>query len=137
MEPTKLSFYEELEQDIRNAYEKATDEDEAKHLAAKFLLAQLDAGRELANLDLDARMKKTGLKACKGTAYLQFASVADGGKKPTEATLTSFIDTDKSVIAEQDRLDKAEVERNLVQNYLNVFSEAHIFFRKLSDKRFE
>lgn len=137
MEPTKLSFYEELENDIKAAYERPISPDEAERLAAKFLLAQLDAGRELANLDLDSRMKKTGVKSFKAQVYLENAQVPEGGKKPTEATLSSLVDSNKSVMAEQDAFDKAEVQKNLVQNYLEVFRESHHYFRLLAKGRFE
>lgn len=137
MEPTKLSFYEELEHDIKNAYEKVITPDEAERLAAKFLLAQLDAGRELSNLDLNARMKKTSLKACKGEAHLQYSKVNGEAKKPPEAALASMVDCNSVVLEEQDRFDRAEIQKNLIQNYLEVFRESHIYFRALAKGRFE
>lgn len=137
MRPETLAFYDELEQDIRNAYERPVETDEAQLLASKFLLAQLNAGRELSNLNLDARMKKTGLKALKAQVYLKHAQTSLGEKKPTEATLSAIVDSDKLVLENQDMFDKAEVERDLIENYLNVFREAHIFMRSLSKGKFE
>lgn len=137
MDSNLLGFYEELENDIKNAYEKGVGPDEAERLAAKFLLAQLSAGQELSNLDLSARMKKTGLKACKAEAYLQYAKVTGDAKKPTEAALSAMIDSDKTVLEEQDGLDKAEVQRDLLENYLAVFQEAHLYYRALLKGKFE
>lgn len=134
---TKLSFYEELEQNIKSAYESAVSPEEAERLAAKFLLAQLEAGRELAALDLDSRMKKTGLKSLKAAVYLESCSKGENGKKPTEATLAALVDSDKLVCQEQVAYDTAEVERDKLDNYLNIFREAHIFFRGVSKGRFE
>lgn len=132
-----MTFYEELEQDIRNAYLEPVSPDQAERLAAKFLLAQLEAGRELAALDLDARTKKTNLKAFKAVVYLQHASPADGGKKPTEAALAALVDSDRLVTQEQNGWDTAEVERNKLENFLSVCRDGHLYFRALARGRFE
>lgn len=130
-----MKFYEELEQDIKNAYEVAISTEEAERLAAKFLLAQLETGRELAQLDLDARVKKTGLKAFKATVYLE--NVAKNEKKPSDVLLQAIVDSDKLVCQEQDAYDNAEVLREKIQNYLNVFRDAHIYFRGVAKGKFE
>lgn len=132
---SELSFYEELEQDIKRAYEQSVSTDEAERLAAKFLLAQLEAGRELASLDLDARMKRTNLKALKATVYLECATKPE--RKPTEAALAALVDSDKLVMQEQDAWDTAEVSRNKIENYLDVFRNAHIYYRSISKGKFE
>lgn len=121
--------YAEYEKDIQDAYEGGVTKEDAEKFAAKFLTAQLKVGAELAKVDLDARMKKSGSKAAKGGVYLEEA--ARGDKKPTEATLSALVDKSKLVRDAQDALDRAEVKREELQNYLNVFREAHIFFRKL------
>lgn len=130
-------FYEELELDIQNAYQNAVDPEQAARLAAKFLLAQLEIGRELATLDLDARMKKTNLKSLKAVVYLEHATPTEGGKKPTEATLAALVDSDKLVGMEQGKWDEAEVTRNQLENLLAVCRDGHIFFRKLMEGKFE
>lgn len=130
-----MTFYEELENDIRKAYEENISTEEAERLAAKFLLAQLEAGRELASLDLDARMKKTGTKEVKAQVYLQHVRAND--KKPSDVMLQALVDSDQIVVAQQSSFDTAEVERDRIQNYLNVFRDAHIFYRSVAKGKFE
>lgn len=120
---------------IQDAYEASPTLDEAEKLAALFLDAQLRVGTELKSADLDARMRKSGLKAIKAAVYLEEASRGD--KKPTEATLTAKIDSSELVIQEQQALDNAEVYRDELQNYLSVFRDGHIYFRGMAKGRFE
>ncbi len=106
--------------------------EEAEKLAAKFLSAQLRLANELRTADLDSRMRKAGLKAIKASVYLAAATIVDGGKKPTEAALAAMVDSNEIVSGEQSAFDKAECDRDLLQNYFNVFREAHVFFRGIS-----
>lgn len=130
-----MDFYQELENDIKNAYEQNTSAEEAERLAAKFLLAQLEVGRELAAVDLDSRNKKTGVKAFKAVVYLE--NVAKNEKKPSDVLLQAIVDSDKLVCQEQAAYDAAEVNRNKLENYLNVFRDAHIYFRGIAKGKFE
>lgn len=125
----------ELEKDIQNAYESSPTIEEAEKLAAKFLIAQLSVGAELAKADLDARMRKTGLKAVKAAVYLEAATKGD--KKPSDVLIGAIVDSDKVVSETQDGFDRAEVYRNEFENYLSVFRDAHIYFRTLAKGRFE
>lgn len=129
------TFYDELEADIQKAYAENVSTDEAERLAAKFLLGQLSAGKELAALDLDERMKKTRLKSLKAAVYLENASKGD--KKPSDVLLNAIVDSDKIVLTTQDSYDTAAVERARVDNFLHIFREAHLYFRAISRGRFE
>lgn len=130
-----MEFCKGLEADIVNAYESACTIEEAEKLAAKFLSAQLRLANQLRTADLDARMRKAGLKAIKATVYMEAATSSE--KKPTEAALASMVDSNKIVMGEQASFDKAEVDKDLLQNYFQVFREAHVFFRGISKGRFE
>ena len=129
------TFCEELTKDIQTAYEGSVTLDDAEKLAAKFLMGQIEAGKELQAADLDTRMRKSGLKAVKAAVYVEAAT--KGEKKPTEAMLAATVDMDKLVIGEQEAFDGAEVWKNQLENYLDVFRNAHIYFRGMAKGRFE
>jgi hypothetical protein len=126
-----MSKFEEqlklLENKIKATYEEGVTIDEAEKLAAEFLHAQMVVSGELRKVDLDARMRKSGVKAIRASAYLEVVSQAE--KKPTETQIASIIDTDKIVLQEQQSLDEAEVSRNELERYYDIFANAHIFYR--------
>ncbi len=117
------------------AYHKERVAEEIQHLAGEFLYAQMVVSNELKKLDLDARMKKTGMKAIRATMYNSIVSSAD--KKPTEAGIESQIATNDIVVKSQDELDVAESERDSLMRYYNIFREAHIHFRGIAKGKFE
>ena len=129
------AFLDELEEDIRKAALGQVDADESKNLAAKFLLAQIEISRSLRKADLDARLNKAGTKQKKAKVYL--AEVSKTEKKPSDTLLEQTVNTDKDVISEQKKLDESEVKRDELQDYQNVFKEAHIFFRKCAGDKFD
>ncbi len=124
-----------LENKIKASYEEGVTLDEAEKLASEFLYAQLRVSQELANRDLDARMKKTGVKAVRAAIYMDAAS--KGEKKPTEAALSAIVDTNDVVQSEQNSLDEAEVATSELQRIFSVFKEAHVHFRQLSKGKFD
>lgn len=124
-----------LEQKIQQSYQSGTTLEEAEKLAAEFLLAQLKVSEQLKASDLDSRIRKAGVKAVKGAIYLDIVQKAE--KKPTEAQITATIDTDKIVSDEQSALDQAEVQRDELERYYNIFREAHVFYRGVSRGKFE
>lgn len=130
-----LSFCESLKRDIQRTYDDGITMEEAEKLAAKFLYAGIRVGEELKTLDLDRRMKKSGLKTIKATAYLNAAT--QGDKKPSDKLIEAVIDSDKDVAVAQDTFDQAEVLVNSLSNYLSVFHEAHIYYRGIAKGRFE
>lgn len=132
---TFQEFCEKLEAKIINTYEEGATQDEAERLASEFLAAQIRVSNELRDVDLDSRMKKSGLKAARAAAYMTAAASSD--KKPTEAAIQAIIDTDKLVCGEQDKFDKADAERAHLDRYFDVFKNAHIHFRGVSKGRFD
>lgn len=124
-----------LEKKIQTAYEQGTSLEEAEKLAGEFLYAMLQVSTQLQVLDLDSRMKKTGLKAIRATVLLDEIRKAD--KKPSDTVLVALVDSNETVIAQQDLLDTAEVEHDRIERYYNIFLNAHIFFRGVSKGRFE
>jgi hypothetical protein len=128
-------FCKDLEEKIQNSYTKGVGLEEAERLAGEFLTAQIRISQELEAQDLDARMRKSGLKAVRGAAYLDI--VSKDAKKPTESHISALIDTDKLVGQEQDGLDKAEVSRDSLERYYHIFQNAHLHFRAIARGRFE
>lgn len=125
----------ELEEKIKKTYQEGVTLDEAEKLAAEFLAAQMEVGRILAALSLDAKMKKSGSKFIRGTVYLQHATKDE--KKPSDTLLLARVDTDKLVGENQDLLNSADAVVEELSGYLSVFKDAHIYFRGLSRGRFE
>lgn len=126
---------EELSKILTGAYEEGVTIEQAERLAARFLSAQIAAGQELAELDLDARLRKSGTKAIKAAIYMKHATAVE--RKPSDVMLEAQVNMDKLVQEEQQALDIAEVKRDQVHNYLNVFRDGHIYFRSVAKGRFE
>jgi hypothetical protein len=125
----------ELEEKIQKSYEEGVTLESAERLAGEFLSAQIKVSEELKNADLDSRLRKTGVKAVRAAIYLDIVQKAE--KKPTEAQIEAIINVDKIVGSEQEAFDKAEVERDNLERYYNIFREAHIHYRGISKGKFE
>ena len=125
---------DQLEAAIESSYTDGVSLEEAERLAGRFLGAQLAVSAELKKYSLDARMRKSGLKAVRSAVYL--AEVQKNEKKPTETMLASLVDTHEVVQSEQTALDTAEVEREDLERYFDVFGNAHIFFRGVAKGSF-
>lgn len=130
---TKLC--KDLEIKIQNSYTDGVTLEMAEKLAGEFLRAQMQVSDELKKADLDARMRKTGLKAVKASVYTTTCAKAD--KKPTESALEHIINDDSVVISEQRALDTAEVDKDDLTRYYNIFREAHIYYRGIAKGKFE
>lgn len=123
-------MWDQLTDKIKAAYEEGVTTTEAEKLAAEFLHAQLTVSTELAKRDLDARMRKSGVKAVRSAVRTE--EVKRHEKKPVESALEDAINLSPIVQAEQDALDIAEVERDELERLYDIFNNAHIFFRSVS-----
>lgn len=123
-----------LEDKIVSSYEEGVTAEQAEKLAGEYLYGQIRVSQALKDADLDSRMRKSGLKAVKASAYMEAASKGD--KRPTEAAIAAMVDTNKLVADEQDKFDMAEVERDELERYYNIFINAHIHFRSISKGSF-
>lgn len=130
-----LELCKKLEDEIKDSYESSITLQEAEKLAAKFLYAQMQVASELKNIDLDARMRKSGVKAVKAAVYMKLATATD--KKPSDVMLQNQVDLDVIVQKEQDGLNKAEVDKELLERYLSIFKESHIYYRTISKGVYE
>jgi hypothetical protein len=133
--------FNQLVEKIKKSYENGVTMEEAERLAGEFLVAQIKVGEKLKDADLDARMRKTGVKAIKASVYMEGAAPADPKKasdfkKPSDVLLNAQVDLNAVVQKEQDELDKAEVTRDELKNLLSVFHEAHIHFRSIAKGSF-
>lgn len=124
-----------LKEVIEKTYNEGTSLEEAERLAARFLAAQMSVADELRVTDLDARMRKTGVKAVKAGVYLKEATKGD--KKPSDVMLEALVNSNDIVQKEQDSYDESESNRDSLQNYFNIFKEAHIYYRGIAKGRFE
>ena len=120
----------ELEELIISAYNTSLTLDEAEKLSANFIHAMLQVSSELSNADLDARTRKSGVKAVRAAIYLGIVQGAD--KKPTENMIESTINTNELVASEQSALDAAEVYKSELERYYDIFNQAVFHFRNAS-----
>jgi hypothetical protein len=116
------------------AYDEGTTLEEAERLGAKFLSAQMNVADELAIVALDARMKKSGLKAIKSAVYMRAAT--SGDKKPSDSFLENLVNLDEMVSKAQDTFDQADARRESLELYFGIFREAHLYFRAISKGTF-
>lgn len=124
-----------LENKIKQSYEQGVTIEEAEKLASEFLYAQMAISNELKIVDLDSRMKKSGIKAVRAAIYL--AEAIKNEKKPSDVMLQALVDKNELVISEQTNLDMAEVEKAELERYYNIFGNAHIHYRSVSRGKFE
>lgn len=126
--------YEDLKNIIRSFYEEGVTVPQAEKYAALFLHAQMQVAEGLQQADLDARMKKTGLKTIKAAVFLDGIKGQD--KKPSDSLLTAKVDVNELVQSSQTTLDDAEVHRDLLKSYYDIFLNAHIFLRGVAKGNF-
>lgn len=122
-------FCEVLENHIISAYEEGCTLEEAEKLAAKFLHGQMVVSGSLREADLSSRMRKSGLKAVRAAVYTDIKSK---GEKLTVDALEHSLNMSDLVSAEQDALDAAEVDRDELKRYYDIFQNAHIYFRGIA-----
>jgi hypothetical protein len=122
--------FEQLVKIVRTAYESGTTMDEAERHAARFLEAQLNVAAELASLDLDARMKKNGMKAARAQIYLDLCAGSE--KKPSDTFLEQQVTLDRTVNLAVDLYEKADARRENLTLYLGIFKDAHVYFRGIA-----
>lgn len=126
--------WSKLTDKIQASYEAGITTVEAEKLAGEFLHAQIAVSSELAKLDLNARMRKAGLKAVRSAVRTEEVQKHD--KKPTESALEDVINLSSLVQGEQDALDTAEVSRDELERLYNIFREAHLHFRTIAKGAF-
>lgn len=130
-----MNKYQELEDIIKNSYEEGVTVEQAERYAAQFLYAQMQIANDLRELDLDMRMKKSGLKAVKAAVYLDHATKSE--KKPSDSFIQAYVDSNPVVEKEQENFDAVESVLESLKMYSHIFKEAHIYFRGIAKGRFE
>jgi hypothetical protein len=126
---------EELEEKILDSYANGVSLEDAEKLAGQFLHAQIKVSEELKKADLDARMRRSGVKSIRAAIYMEAATKSD--KKPSDVMLNAIVDMDSIVLNEQKSYDEAEVEAESLERYYDIFSNAHVHFRTIAKGRFE
>lgn len=128
------AIIQDLEGRIESSYTEGVTLEEAEKLAGRYLHAQMQVSAELRKVDLDSRMRKSGIKAVRASVYMDSCMGVD--KKPTEATLGAIVETHEIVQSEQNALDKAESNRDELERLYSVFQNAHIHFRQMAKGNF-
>lgn len=129
-----IKFCDTLQEKIKDSYESGVTAEAAERLAGEFLHAQLVVAEELRQADLDSRMRKSGVKAVRAIIYMEAATKSE--KKPSDVLLEHHVNSNELVILEQKLYDEAEVHHIALENYYNIFREAHIFFRGIARGNF-
>jgi hypothetical protein len=128
-------FCIQLEDKIISSYKEGVTLEQAERLAGEFLYAMMAVSGELKKVDLDARMKKSAVKALRAGVYANLTSTTE--KKMTVDALDHALNRAEMVQKEQDSLDRAEVNRDELTRYYNIFREAHTYFRQIGRGKFE
>lgn len=127
MEFKKLQ--EKLENNIKDSYENGVSMLQAERLAGEFLYAMSVISSELMKVDLDSRVRKSGVKAIRAAVYLE--ECQKDTKKPTEAMLSAIIDSNADVLQQQNELDEAETARDELKRLFDLYDQSHIHFRTI------
>lgn len=125
----------ELRQAIESAYEQGVTVPEAEKLAARTLTVRLELADEIKVTSLDAKMKRHGVKATRANAYMD--EMAKHDKKPAEAFLENAVNLSEAVANEEMAHAEAEAEFQKLIAYLDVFKDAHLYFRNIAKGTFE
>lgn len=126
---------EELESKIKEIYDSGISLEDAERLSAKFIHGMMLVSEELKAASLDARMRKSGMKALRAALYL--SEVQKGDKKPTEAMLTAILDSNEVIQHEQQLLDEAEVNKEDLERKYDISLNGHIYTRGVAKGRME
>lgn len=132
---TVFDVCHELKSIIETAYNEGVSVMEAEKLAAKTLVVRLELSQELKVVDLDSRMKKHGVKVTRADAYM--SEIKKHDKKPVESFLEAAVTMDGNVIEAEHDYAKADVQKEMIQNYLDIFKDAHIYFRGIAKGTYE
>ena len=126
---------EELKLSIKSAYEQGVSIPEAEKLAARTLTVRLELADEIKIFALDSRMKKHGVKAVRAKVYMD--EISKNEKKPPEAYLENAVNLSEEVAGEEENYGLSETELHRLEAYLDVFKDAHIYFRTIAKGSFE
>jgi hypothetical protein len=127
-------YIESIEEKIRSTYEEGVTIEQAEKLASEFLNSQIVISRALAEVDLDSRMKKAGVKAIRAAVYLEECKKSD--KKPSDVLLDAIVNSNDIVLGEQGRLDEAEVKKAELDRAFSILQNAHIHYRTIAKGAF-
>ena len=127
--------FKELKATIDRVYNEGCTVLEAERLAAKTLSVRLEISDRIKEVDLDARMKKHGIKAIRAKEYMD--ELAKYDKKPAEGLLEHAVNLSELVGAAEGLYNNADTEVDRLKTYLGVFSDAHIFFRTIAKGSYE
>lgn len=120
----------ELEDIIQDAYPNRPSLDEAEGQALNFCSGILQVSAQLSVADLEARMRKSGLKGIRAALYLDI--VQNSEKKPTETAIDSMITVNELVAKEQQKLDEADVAKADLERLYETFNHVAVLFRQMS-----
>jgi hypothetical protein len=125
----------ELKEAIERAYSEGVTIPDAEKLAARTLTIRLELSDEIKQVALDARMKKHGVKAVRADVYMEELCKHD--KKPAESFLEHAVNLSEKVATEETSFAEAEAEYQKLMAYLDVFKDAHLYFRNIAKGTFE
>lgn len=132
---TLEDVFSEFRTSIENAYEEGVTMQQAERLAAKTLSIRMLISDDIKSKDLDARMKKHGVKVTRAEAYME--ELVKHEKKPAEAYLENAVNISELVNAAEKLYAESETTKDRLQTYLDVAKDAHLYFRQIAKGTFE
>lgn len=126
---------QELKQSIERAYAEGVTMQEAERLAAKTLSVRMMLADSIQVADLDARMRRHGVKAVRASAYMEELSKHE--KKPAEGFLENAVNLNPDVAQEEREYATVDTEKDRFFTYLGIMADAHIFFRNVAKGSYE
>ena len=135
MKQTLNEVFESLRTTIEKAYESGVTLQEAERLAAQTLLIRLQLADQIKSMDLSARLKKHGVKAVRAQVYME--ELAKHDKKPAENYMDNAVNLSDLVKAEEREYAEADVSKDQMMTYMDIFKDAHLYFRGIMKGTFE
>lgn len=121
---------EALRVKVQAAFQSGISMADSESLANEFLDAKMRMATEMTKLDLDARMRKQGVKAIKAAIYMEAAT--KDLKKPSDTLLEHLVNQNALVMCEQTAYDEAEVALAEVERIYANLHEAMILYRGIA-----
>ena len=121
--------YKQLVDQIGKAANETVTIEDAERIAGFSLFVMNSLSEQLKTLDIERRMRKSGLKAIKSATRITETKKHD--KKPTEGALDDAVNTNELVISEEQAFDDAEVETEETKRQYDIAAESHLYFRSL------
>jgi hypothetical protein len=120
---------EQLQKRVSEVYENGTTVSQSEEITHELADAEFKLVTMITPLDLDARMRRHGVKQIRAAVYLDI--IKNSEKKPTEAQIAAMVDSDSLVSDAQKGYDGAEAALAEAERLLDAVHNSQVVFRTL------